>query len=104
MLDEIFGSTNYVSEIACINKPSGRSDDKYRATAHESIVVYKKSNKLRLGGFEPEGIRLRNAIIKQMRLVAYIVRKIYASVDRTMKEQTVEFVAVTPFYNEQTRR
>lgn len=54
VLDEIFGSTNYVSEIACINKPSGRSDDKYIATAHESIVVYKKSNKLRLGGFEPE--------------------------------------------------
>lgn len=53
IMDEIFGSTNFVSEIACINKPSGRSDDKYIATAHESIIVYRKSPLLMLGGFEP---------------------------------------------------
>ena len=53
IMDEIFGSTNFVSEIACINKPSGRSDDKYIATAHESIIVYLKSPLLMLGGFEP---------------------------------------------------
>ena len=54
IMDEIFGASNYVSEIACVNKPSGRSDDKYIATAHESIIVYRKSPLLALGGFEPE--------------------------------------------------
>ncbi len=53
VMDEIFGASNYVSEIACVNKPSGRSDDKYIATAHESIIVYRKSANLKLGGFEP---------------------------------------------------
>ena len=54
IMDEIFGSSNFVSEIACVNKPSGRSDDKYVATAHESIIIYRKSPLLRLGGFEAE--------------------------------------------------
>ena len=54
IMDEIFGSSNYVSEIACVNKPSGRSDDKYIATAHESIIIYRKSELLTLGGFAPE--------------------------------------------------
>ena len=53
IMDEIFGANNFVSEIACVNKPSGRSDDKYIATAHESIIVYRKSPSLRLSGFEP---------------------------------------------------
>lgn len=53
IMDEVFGASNYVSEIACVNKPSGRSDDKYIATAHESIIVYRKSSLLKLGGFEP---------------------------------------------------
>lgn len=54
ILDEIFGCSNYVAEIACVNKPSGRSDDKYIATAHESIIIYRKSEALSLGGFAPE--------------------------------------------------
>ena len=54
ILDEIFGSANYVSEIACVNKPSGRSDDKYIATAHESIIIYRKTELLSLGGFAPD--------------------------------------------------
>jgi adenine-specific DNA-methyltransferase len=49
--DEIFGSQNFVSEIACVKKPSGRSDDKYVATAHESIVIYRKTDRLTFGGF-----------------------------------------------------
>lgn len=53
IMDEVFGASNYVSEIACVNKPSGRSDDKYIATAHEYIIVYRKSPTLRLGGFAP---------------------------------------------------
>ena len=54
IMAEIFGASNYVSEIPCVNKPSGRSDDKYIATAHESIIVYRKSPLLTLGRFEPE--------------------------------------------------
>lgn len=52
--DEIFGVTHFINSIACINNPKGRSDDKYIATAHESILVYRKSSNLRLGGFAPE--------------------------------------------------
>lgn len=51
---EIFGVNNYITEIACINNPKGRSDDKYFATAHESIVVFGKSSKFEIGGFKPE--------------------------------------------------
>lgn len=54
LLDEIFGAPTFVSEIACVNKPSGRSDDKYIATAHESITVYRKGAGLKLSGFEPD--------------------------------------------------
>ena len=54
LLDEIFSPQNFVSEIACVNKPSGRSDDKYIATAHESILVYRKGSNLVLSGFSPE--------------------------------------------------
>ncbi len=53
LLDEIFGRANFVSEIACVNKPSGRSDDKYVATAHETITIYRRSSALTLLGFPP---------------------------------------------------
>jgi len=52
--NEIFGLSNYITEIACINNPKGRSDDKYFATTHESIIVFRKSAKFEIGGFEPE--------------------------------------------------
>jgi adenine-specific DNA-methyltransferase len=52
--DEIFGINNYVRTVACVNNPKGRSDDKYIATAHESITIYRKSTSLLLGGFEPD--------------------------------------------------
>ncbi len=52
--DEIFGVSNYVRTVACVNNPKGRSDDKYIATAHESITIYRKSANLLLGGFEPD--------------------------------------------------
>lgn len=54
MCDEVFGGDNFVAEIACVNKPSGRSDDKYIATAHESIFIYRRSEALEFGGFVPE--------------------------------------------------
>ncbi len=52
--DEIFGISNYVRTVACVNNPKGRSDDKYIATAHETITIYRKSSELTLGGFEPD--------------------------------------------------
>ena len=54
IMDEVFGIDHFISEIACVNKPSGRSDDKYIATAHESILVYCKSFSFSMGGFAPE--------------------------------------------------
>ena len=53
LLDEIFGTANFVSEIACVNKPSGRSDAKYIATAHETITIYRKTASLKFSGFPP---------------------------------------------------
>ncbi|WBL27533.1 site-specific DNA-methyltransferase [Bacillus safensis] len=52
--NEIFGQNNFISEVACVNNPKGRSDDKYIATAHESILIYRKSNSVILSGFTPE--------------------------------------------------
>ncbi|MEP2237012.1 MAG: site-specific DNA-methyltransferase, partial [Maribacter sp.] len=42
--NEIFGESNYITTIANVNNPKGRSDDKYIATAHEHILVYKKKD------------------------------------------------------------
>ena len=63
--DEVFGEENFVACIANINNPKGRSDDKYVATAHESITIYSKSLVcLEWFGFEPteEIIRRYNKI------------------------------------------
>jgi adenine-specific DNA-methyltransferase len=54
VMDEIFGSGNFVRAIACVNNPKGRSDDKYIATAHETILSYRKTKELLLRGFEPD--------------------------------------------------
>lgn len=42
VLDEIFGSTNFVEQITVLCNPKGRSQDKYFATCHEYVVVYSK--------------------------------------------------------------
>ena len=54
LCDEIMGAENFISNIANINNPKGRSDDKYIATAHEYIIIYRKSVQFKMGGFEPE--------------------------------------------------
>jgi len=51
--DEIFGEENLIACIANVNNPKGRSDDKYVATAHEYLMIYKKHETL-LGGWKPE--------------------------------------------------
>ena len=53
LMDEIFGPRNFVACIANINNPKGRSDDKYVATAHEYVIIYKRSNVI-FGGWKPE--------------------------------------------------
>lgn len=54
LCDSIFGEDNFIANIAIVNNPKGRSDDKYFATAHEYLLVYRKSDKGEIGGFEPE--------------------------------------------------
>lgn len=51
--DEVFGEVNFVSCITNVNNPKGRSDQKYFATAHEYILVYKKRDAT-ISGFAPE--------------------------------------------------
>jgi type III restriction enzyme/adenine-specific DNA-methyltransferase len=51
--DDIFGEINYISTIANINNPKGRSDDKYIATAHEYLLVY-RNGEVVLNDFEAE--------------------------------------------------
>jgi len=52
--DEIFGGGNFISTVAVINNFKGRSDDKYIATAHESLLIYQK------GKFISKGIPIPN--------------------------------------------
>lgn len=51
--DEIFGEENFIACVTNVNNPKGRSDDKYVATAHEYLMIYKKYETL-LGGWKPE--------------------------------------------------
>ncbi|TDE07660.1 site-specific DNA-methyltransferase [Flavobacterium sandaracinum] len=44
MMDEIFGNGNFVGNIAVVNNFKGRSDDKFIATAHESLLVFHNGN------------------------------------------------------------
>ncbi|MBX3406690.1 MAG: site-specific DNA-methyltransferase [Phycisphaeraceae bacterium] len=52
LCDEVFGEENRIACVANVNNPKGRSDDKYVATAHESLVIYKRAE-VDLGGWEP---------------------------------------------------
>jgi len=53
LLNEVFGEENYISCIANVNNPKGRSDDKHIPTAHEYLLVYGKNNKPTLYGWKP---------------------------------------------------
>jgi len=54
LLDEVFGEENFISCIANVNNPKGRSDDKYVATAHEYLMVYRRSEETAFGGWDQE--------------------------------------------------
>ena len=59
LMNEIFGEENFISLIANVNNPKGRSDDKFVATAHEYLLIYRKSEAGILGGWAPEDNVLR---------------------------------------------
>ena len=40
----VFGESNFVSQLVLVNNIAGRSDSKNFATAHEYILIYQKSN------------------------------------------------------------
>lgn len=42
LCQSIFGEDNFVADVAVINNLKGRSDDKYIATAHEHLLIFKK--------------------------------------------------------------
>ncbi|MGE0085562.1 MAG: site-specific DNA-methyltransferase [Desulfococcaceae bacterium] len=42
--DEIFGRGNFVANVCVVNNLKGRSDDKYIASAHEYLLIYRKSD------------------------------------------------------------
>lgn len=62
MCDEIFGIDNFVANIAVINNFKGRSDDKYIATAHESLLIYRGNN------FVTNGVPIPEEYVKEYKL------------------------------------
>ncbi len=44
LCDEIWGSSKFVADVAVVNNLKGRSDDKFIATAHESLLIYRNRN------------------------------------------------------------
>ena len=54
LMNEILGEENHIGTIANINNPKGRSDDKFIATAHESLLIFAKNiHKVKWFGFDP---------------------------------------------------
>ena len=51
--NEIYGEESFIACIANVNNPKGRSDDKYIATAHEYLCVYKKAD-VEFYGWKPD--------------------------------------------------
>ncbi len=62
--DEIFGSSNFIANVAVVNNLKGRSDDKYIATAHESLMIFQK------GKFTTNGVPVPEEYIDDYKLKA----------------------------------
>ncbi len=56
LCDEIFGETNFISDITVVNNLKGRNDKKYIARANERLLMYVKSQE-----FEEQGLKLPEA-------------------------------------------
>jgi adenine-specific DNA-methyltransferase len=59
LCDELFGVGNFVTNVVVVNNFKGRSDDKYIATAHENLLIYKKKE------FETNGVPVPEEYIKE---------------------------------------
>ena len=40
LIDSIFGSENFISNVVVVHNPRGRNDDKFYGTSHEYMIVY----------------------------------------------------------------
>jgi len=60
--DEIFGSSNFIANVAVVNNLKGRSDDKYIATAHESLIIFQK------GKFVTNGVPVPDEYVDEYKL------------------------------------
>ena len=60
--EELFGEANYIACIALINNLKGRSDDKYIATAHESLLIFQN------GHFITNGVAIPDEYDKEYKL------------------------------------
>ncbi len=60
--DEIFGTSNFISNVAVVNNLKGRSDDKFIATAHESLMIFQK------GKFTTNGVPVPEEYIDDYKL------------------------------------
>lgn len=63
LCDEIFGISNFVANIAVVNNLKGRSDAKFIATAHESLLFYKMQN------FISNGVKIPDEYAKEYKLI-----------------------------------
>jgi len=54
LLDSIFGSGGHLATIAVVSNLKGRSDDKYYATAHNSLLAYGKAEYVSRGVILPD--------------------------------------------------
>ena len=60
--DEIFGLSNFIASVAVVNNLKGRSDDKFIATAHESLLIFQK------GKFVTNGVPVPDEYIEDYKL------------------------------------
>lgn len=60
--DEIFGTSNFIANVAVVNNLKGRSDDKFIATAHESLMIFQK------GKFTTNGVPVPEEYIDDYKL------------------------------------
>ena len=50
IMNQIFGEDNFVADLAVVNNLKGRSDEKYIATAHEHMLIYRKTESADISG------------------------------------------------------
>ena len=63
LCDEVFYEFNLVGNVSVVNNLKGRSDEKYVATAHEFVLIYKK------GDFETNGVIAPDEYISDYKLI-----------------------------------